>query len=272
MEGNNAAMRATLNLFRFLVPLIGGAWLAGGCAHKPVTPPSGAPPAPPAPVSAPAVGAPSAEVNWAEAAVAKPALPYEGEGWRALFNGYDLAGWRETPFAGHGEVAVESGLLVLNMGDPFTGVNLTNAFPNIDYEIALDAMRVMGSDIFCGLTVPVGTNHCSLIVGGWGGGVVGISSLDGMDASENDTTKYRHFEKDRWYRLRLRVTEGRLEAWVDSEKMVDVQLEGRKVTVRSGEIERSIPFGIASWQTKSALRGIQWRPVMEAADPPRKRR
>ena len=27
-----------------------------------------------------------------------------------------------------------------------------------------------------------------LIVGGWGGTVVGLSSIDGMDASENETT------------------------------------------------------------------------------------
>ena len=80
------------------------------------------------------------------------------------------------------------------MGDPFTGINWTNDFPKMNYEVALDAMRVMGSDFFCGLTVPVGDTFCSLIVGGWGGSLVGISSLDGMDASENETTKFISFE------------------------------------------------------------------------------
>jgi hypothetical protein len=117
---------------------------------------------------------------------AQPPAPFEGEGWRAMFDGATLAGWRETAFAGHGEVHYQSGVAVLSMGSPFTGINWTNEFPKVNYEVALDAMRVMGSDFFCGLTVPVGTNFCSLIVGGWGGSLVGISSLDGMDASENE--------------------------------------------------------------------------------------
>ena len=94
-----------------------------------------------------------------------------------MFGGQTLAGWRETAFAGHGEVHCQTGVVVLNMGDPFTGINWTNEFPKVNYEVAFDAMRVMGSDFFCGLTVPVGTNFCSLIVGGWGGSLVGISSL-----------------------------------------------------------------------------------------------
>ena len=108
------------------------------------------------------------------------------------------------------------------MGNPFTGVNWTNDFPKMNYEVAFDAMRVMGSDFFCGLTVPVGESFCSLIVGGWGGTLVGISSLDGMDASENETTKFVSFETGRWYRIRLRVTEKKLQAWIDQEKLVDV--------------------------------------------------
>lgn len=112
--------------------------------------------------------------NQLKQAAAQPPAPFEGAGWHSMFDGQTLAGWRATDFAGHGEVACESGLLVLNMGDPFTGVNWTNPFPTMNYEVALDAMRVMGSDFFCGLTVPVGTNFCSLIVGGWGGSLVGI--------------------------------------------------------------------------------------------------
>ncbi len=178
-----------------------------------------------------------------------------------MFDGTSLKGWRETVFAGRSEVACESGLLVLNMGDPFTGVNWTNDFPKLNYEVALDAMRVMGSDFFCGLTVPVGTNYCSLIVGGWGGSLVGISSLDDMDASENETTKYISFEQGHWYRVRLRVTENRLEAWIDRDKLVNVVTTGRKISLRPGDIELSAPFGIASWTTTAALRNIRWRPV-----------
>src|SRR5215831_10982023 len=116
-------------------------------------------------------------------AASKPTEPFEGEGWVPFFDGKTLTGWSETDFAGHGSVESESGLILLNTGDPLTGINWTNRVPKMNYEVALDAMRVTGSDFFCGLTVPVSNSFCSLIVGGWGGSLVGISSLDRMDAS-----------------------------------------------------------------------------------------
>jgi len=159
---------------------------------------------------------------------------------------------------------------VLNMGDPFTGINWTNDFPHIDYEVALDAMRASGSDFFCGLTVPVGESFCSLIVGGWGGSLVGISSLDDLDASENQTTKYVSFEQGRWYRIRLRITEARIEGWIDNEKLINAVTTGKRISLRPGEIEMSKPFGLASWQTTAAVREIKWRKVSGPADPPPK--
>ena len=57
-----------------------------------------------------------------------------------------------------------------------TGITWTNEVPTNNYEISLEAMRVEGSDFFCALTFPVGNDPCSFIVGGWGGGVVGLSS------------------------------------------------------------------------------------------------
>lgn len=201
---------------------------------------------------------------------AKPPAPFEGEGWREMFDGVTLEGWKETQFAGRGEVECVEGVLLLNMGNPFTGVNYTNAFPTNNYEMAFDAMRVMGSDFFCGFTFPAAGSHCSLIVGGWGGSLVGISSLDGMDASENETTKYVNFESGRWYRLRLRVTNNRIEVWMDAEKLIDVSTRDRKVGTRPGDIELSMPIGLASWQSTGAYREIKVRPVSEAADARRK--
>ncbi len=191
-------------------------------------------------------------------------LPADG---KSLFDGKTLAGWKITPFGGHGEIEVKDGQLMLPMGAMLTGVTYTNPLPKIDYEVSLEAQRVNGSDFFCGLTVPVNDSHCSLILGGWGGGVVGISSLDGYDASENETTKFLSFEKGRWYAIRLRVTKAKLEAWVDQDQVVNVALEGRRVSLRSGEIEQSVPFGIATYQTTGALRNIRIRPVTGPVKP-----
>lgn len=251
-------------------------WLAA-CSTQPAKPSQPAPAAPPtatpAAVTVPVApaGAPARDADdpLAKAASA-PSAPFEGEGWQPLFDGHTLTGWRETQFAGHGEIELHDGLIVLKMGDPFTGINRTNDFPTMNYEIALDAMRVSGSDFFCGLTVPVKDSFCSLIVGGWGGALVGISSLDGMDASENETTKYVTFQQARWYRIRLRVTQDRLEGWIDQEKLIDVVTAGKRISLRAGEIEESKPFGLASWQTSAALRNLQMRRVDQPADPPKK--
>ena len=192
---------------------------------------------------------------------AQPPAPFEGDDWQAMFDGQTLAGWHEIPFAGHGEVHCQDGVIVLSMGDPFTGITWTNEFPKVNYEVALDAMRLMGSDFFCALTVPVGDTFCSLIVGGWGGSLVGISSLDGMDASENETTKFAEFKSGHWYRIRLRVTQKKIEGWIDAEKLVDVAIGEHKIALRPGDIEMCKPFGVAAWQTSSALREMKWRRV-----------
>ena len=201
-------------------------------------------------------------------AAAQPVAPFEGEGWRDLFDGRSFAGWRVTEFDQGGSVTVTNGMLVLQRGKPFVGVNGTNEIPKLNYEVAFDALRVVGDDFFCGLTFPVQDAWCSLIIGGWGGGIVGLSNVDGGDASENETTKYISFETGRWYRIRLRVTEQRIEAWIEQKKVVDLVTTGRKLEVRFGEIMLSRPFGLAAWDTSAAYRAIKIRAVSEPAEPP----
>ncbi len=174
---------------------------------------------------------------------------------RTLFDGKTLSGWAITGFAGKGEVHVENGLMILEQG-LMTGVHYTNAVLKTNYELTLEARRMQGSDFFCGLTFPMAGTNVSLIVGGWGGGVVGISSIDGNDASSNDTTKFMAFERERWYVVRVRVTPAKLEAWLDKEKVVDVVTEGKTFGLRSGAIEESVPLGICTYETTAQLRNI----------------
>lgn len=174
-----------------------------------------------------------------------------------LFDGKTLTGWTITDFAGHGEVKVEDGKMVLMMG-VMTGVTWTNAFPKMNYELELDAMRVEGSDFFCGLTFPVGDAPCSLILGGWGGGVVGLSSIDGEDAAHNETSKFMQFDTGRWYHVRLRVVPGKIQAWIDKEKFVDLDTQDRSLSIRI-EMELSKPLGIATWSTTGAVKDIRLR-------------
>jgi len=187
------------------------------------------------------------------------AAPEAGSGWRSLFDGKTLAGWAVTDFAGHGDVKVGGGKILLETG-AMTGIHWTNeaALLKINYEIALDAMRTEGNDFFCGLTFPVKEDPCSLIVGGWGGGVVGLSSLDGQDAANNETTRYMNFDNGRWYAIRVRVTETNISCWIDADKVVDADTRDRGIGIRP-EVESSRPLGVATWSTGAALKNIRTR-------------
>jgi hypothetical protein len=175
-----------------------------------------------------------------------------------LFDGKTLDGWEITDFGPQGAVYVSGDKIILGMGDGCTGVTWKKDFPTVEYEITLEAMRVDGNDFFCGMTFPVGKDPCTLIVGGWGGTVVGLSSINGMDASENELMTIRQFEKDRWYKIRLMVTGQTIEAWIDDEKVVDFTIGTNTLSIRP-EVELSKPFGIASWRTTAAIRNIKLR-------------
>lgn len=193
-------------------------------------------------------------------------LPQPTPAWRPLFDGKTLAHWKSSAFEDAGDVRVAEGMIVLEKGSELTGIVWAadpKALPKLNYELELEAQRIEGDDFFCALTFPVGETHASLIVGGWGGGVVGISSLDGRDAAHNDTTRYERFEKGRWYKLRLRVSEKGLVAWIDDKQVVGVKTRGKRLSVRS-EVELSRPLGIASFLTKAGLRHLRLRELTAA--------
>ena len=179
-------------------------------------------------------------------------------GWRPLFNGRNLDGWESSLFGGDGEIRAAHGQLEIGFGMSMSGLRYLGKIPTRDYEIRLEAKRISGSDFFCGLTFPVGKSHCSLIVGGWGGGVVGLSSIDGMDASENETTRYLSLENNRWYRIRIRVTVTRIEAWLDDKQVVNQDLRQHQISLRN-EMFPTRPLGLATWETAAAVRNFQIR-------------
>ena len=179
--------------------------------------------------------------------------------WRPLFDGKTLTNWQPTKFVGEAAVTVENGQIILEAGKDLTGITWSGEkLPDSNYEITLQAMRVEGRDFFAGVTFPVGDSFCSLIVGGWGGTVVGLSSINGMDASENETSQSIDFTSGRWYTIRIRVTAEKIEAWLDERQIVDVVRKGKEIDVRI-EMIKSQPIGVASWRTKAALRDIRLR-------------
>ena len=159
----------------------------------------------------------------------------------------------------------ESRVMRIGVGTDLNGARWTGPMPAVPYMVELEARRLSGSDFFCGLTFPVreGKESVSLIVGGWGGSLVGISSIDGMDASENSTGTQHEFEDQRWYSILVQVDGERLQAWIDGRQVVDAQTEGQRLSLRPGPIEDCAPFGLATWLTSAEVRGVKWRKLAE---------
>jgi len=200
-----------------------------------------------------------------ETAIEQKAVQSAPPAEMSLFDGKTLGHWKITDFGGQGKVYIKDGIIYLEQGNDMTGITWTGPLVRMDYEITLEAMRVSGSDFFCGLTFPVNDNCCSLILGGWGGSLCGLSNIDYYDAANNETTRFVSFENGKWYHVRLRVTPNRIQAWLDEEgeePLVDIDIAGRKIDTRI-EVDLSKPLGIATWQTTGAVRNIRLRKLEE---------
>lgn len=184
-----------------------------------------------------------------------------------LFDGKSLDGWETIEFGGEGESTTNDGLLAFEAGDPFTGISSTrDSLPKTNYEVSLEARKMDGVDFFCGLTFPVADSHCTLIVGGWGGATVGLSCIDEKDASSNETCKFMKFEKEKWYKIRVRVEPATISVWIDGEQIVNQNIAGRKISLR-GDTDLCKPMGICSFMTVAEYKNIQLRQFKQIEKP-----
>lgn len=190
------------------------------------------------------------------AACQGPGPASEPAPWQPLLPG-ELA---EAPFGGGGEVLIEDGTLTLGMGSPLTGVTWSAPVPSGDYELAFTATKVFGNDFFVGLTFPVDDSHLTLVLGGWGGALCGLSCLDGEDASTNETKFFEAFDDGRDYEVRVEVVGRVVRAWIDDQLVVDVDATEREIGLRT-EVELSAPLGLATFLTKTCYRNLRWRPL-----------
>ncbi|MEM6364984.1 MAG: family 16 glycoside hydrolase [Planctomycetota bacterium] len=172
--------------------------------------------------------------------------------------------WETCSFGGDGDVQITPNLIRLGIGDPLTGVRWTGAMDGSqtlqkdNYEIEFEGRRIEGFDFFCGFTFPVGDEQCSLVCGGWGGGILGLSSIDGSDASENETTQFKEFENGTWVTIRVRVTPEKIQCWIDGDDWVDVERSYHQFDIRL-EMDPALPLGLANYQCVSEFRNIRYR-------------
>lgn len=178
-----------------------------------------------------------------------------------LFDGKSLEGWAKTKFYSSGDVKVENGSIVLAQGQGMTGVTTTRKdLPTTNYELTYEAERLAGEDFFAAATFPVGKSFITFVNGGWHGTVTGLSSLNGSDASENETTTFVKFENKTWYKFRVWVTDVAIRCWVDDQKVVSVNHEDVEVRTRI-EVRPNQPLGFATYESGGALRKIAIRPL-----------
>lgn len=181
-----------------------------------------------------------------------------------LFDGESLDGWKPADFYKPGEVSAKDGELILAasaVSGGMTGVTTTrDDLPRTNYELSYQARRLSGRDFFAACTFPIGNEYLTLVNGGWGGTVTGLSSIDGADASENLTNTYLKYADDTWYSFRVRVTDHVVRCWIDDEELISFDHRGHHLETRL-ETRANHPLGFATWQTGGALKDITLRPL-----------
>ena len=180
------------------------------------------------------------------------------DGWEALMDGKTLNGWENVPFGGEGDPYVKNGVLTLPMAVSGTSTGVCwvgDPLPVNNYAIYYEARRTEGNDIFGGLSFPYGDTFATLIIGGWGGIVSGLSCIDGYDASENETTKHVYFKDNQWYPVYLRVTPDSIRAVVDTVRVVDLATAGKKIHLRGGTFATS--FTLTSYRSTGEIRNLR---------------
>ncbi len=139
-----------------------------------------------------------------------------------------------------GKPAIEHGALVLGPGGPYTGVAWAGQtkFPTMNYEVAFQARPLAGRDL-CHVTFPVGSAFCTLRPRAWNA----------------------PFDPRRWHELRIRVSEGKVEALLDGKTMADLPRSAAQTALPLAH-EALKPFGLhAAFNSKVAVRDISLTPI-----------
>ncbi|WP_145198993.1 hypothetical protein [Planctomycetes bacterium Poly30] len=164
--------------------------------------------------------------------------------------------WQAGVYGDSDELDVLEDGVVLPIGVPLTGITYLDEPPSGSYSLEVQATRQYGSDFFLGVTFPVRDGHLTLVLGGWGGTLCGLSCIDGEDASTNATRTYVEFPNGKRQTVLIEVEDHRVRALVNGEGIVDVDLTGKRLGVRP-EVTPSLPLGIASFATCTVLHSVR---------------
>ena len=184
------------------------------------------------------------------------------EGWKSLFDGETLTGWKNVNKGGEDQPFIRNGALVLPIGTYgiMTGLYwVGDSLPACNYVVYYEARRIAGNDIFAALTFPYKDTYGSLIFGGWGGIVNGLSSIGGFDASENETTQFFSLRNNQWYPVMLRVTNDSIRAIVASEEVIDIATAGKDIHLRSDILDTG--FTLWTYRSSGEIRNLRFKKI-----------
>ncbi len=189
-------------------------------------------------------------------------LGTEAGPWRSLFDGESSKNWKPVPkegsFARAGEVSLKDGAIVMGPGNPHTGVVWAGPLRKGSYELTYEAMKLAGPYQFGCVAFPVGESLCALELGGGARhNIVGLSGVDGKPFTSNLTTQRIGFQHNRWYRLRVRVSDEKVEIWLDDRQIVDLPRAAHTFTATLPGGARS--FAFYGYGNTSAVRSIRAR-------------
>lgn len=149
-----------------------------------------------------------------------------------------------TALSTPGAVAIQDGQLVLGPGGPYTGIAWTGDFPALNYEVLLNVQGRAGHDL-CQITFPVGSAHCTLRPRAWD----------------------LRFLPGRWHEIRLRVTDAKVEAWLDGKPVADVPRAKAEAALPLA-FDALTPFGLhAALSAQVALRKVALTRLPPASAP-----
>lgn len=200
-------------------------------------------------------------------------LPRDANGWEIMFNGKDLTGWEVV--AENRIVGASEGQLNLAASQLSTDIRWTyDDFPSVDYEVKVEAKRVEGEGAFCHMVFPIEACHCFLVIGAEGD-IVALDRVDGLGILDikNETARRMHFERNRWYRVHLRVTREKVVVLIDGKEEINVAADRLSLPTAWMFLR---PFALGTWQTTATVRDIKRlrregppasRPAKEPQDP-----
>lgn len=181
-----------------------------------------------------------------------------------LFDGRSLDGWKPLAGKSGGTVAAADGAITLGAGDPMTGATSTRAdLPKVDYSLKFEARRTKGNDFFAAATFPVEESFVTLVTGGWGGSVTGLSLINGASAVENATNHFVKYQNDTWYAFEVQVTAKVIRCRVDGKEVFAFDHRDTQLTTRI-ETRGNQPLGFASYRSTGQIRRVEVRPLSAA--------